>query len=86
MTKTVTTVGMICGTTMEKKIRRSPAPSIRPASMVSSGTPLIAAEEDHGVAHLGPDEDDDDEQSVELVVDGLQPADLVLPEQPKGSR
>ncbi len=40
--KTVITVGQICGTMMLKKIRRSPAPSMRAASMVSSGTPLIA--------------------------------------------
>src|SRR5680860_83432 len=44
VTNTVMTVGQICGTTMLKKIRFSLAPSIRPASIVSSGTPLTAAD------------------------------------------
>ena len=44
VTKTVMIVPLICGTTTRKKICRSPAPSIRAASSVSTGTPLIAAE------------------------------------------
>jgi hypothetical protein len=42
--KTVMIVALICGMMTLKKIRRSLAPSIRAASMVSSGVPLIAAD------------------------------------------
>ena len=40
--KTVIRVPQICGTITRKKICRSLAPSIRAASRVSTGTPLIA--------------------------------------------
>ena len=40
--KTVIVVPLICGTTTFQKICHSEAPSMRAASMVSSGTPLIA--------------------------------------------
>ncbi len=42
--KTAMIVPRICGITTWKKIFTSVAPSIRAASSVSSGTPLIAAE------------------------------------------
>jgi len=44
VTNTVTTVPQICGTTIRKNACTSVAPSIRAASMVSSGTFLMAAE------------------------------------------
>ena len=42
--KTVITVGQICGTTTRKNACTSLAPSMRAASIVSVGTPLIAAD------------------------------------------
>jgi len=42
--KTATTVLQICGTITWKNARRSSAQPLRDASMVSSGTPLIAAD------------------------------------------
>ncbi len=44
MVTTTTIVERICGTMTRQKICRSVAPSMRAASMMSSGTPLIAAE------------------------------------------
>ncbi len=42
VTKTVTIVPMICGTTTRKNVWLAVAPSIEAASRVSSGTPLTA--------------------------------------------